>query len=218
MLFFYYFTPRRLDDRSDACVIWKNWRLLGGKELYDISKDRMQEHDVAAEFPEVVEKMNAEFDAYHARGLELIKQPVRIILGDARAPRVELTSQDVYSVPKAGRQSFSQGDALNLTQSYGPYAVTLARNGRYTFTPSRYPLYTEIPFGVGGRKFEEDFSIDSVRMSIAGQKVQKSVTPEDTHASFTLELEVGDADLETALIVDGKDGVAYLVTVQYDGP
>ena len=215
--FFYYFTPRRLEDRADACVIWKNWRLLGGEHLYDISKDRMQENDVAAEFPEVVDKMTAEFDAYHAKGLELIKEPVRIVLGDARAPKVELTSQDVYSASKSGRQSFSQSDALNLTQSYGPYAVRLARSGRYTFKLSRYPLYTEVPFGIGGRKLEKEFSIETVRMSIAGKTLEQAATPEETHASFTLELEAGNADLETALIGDGKDGVAYFVTVEFEG-
>ncbi len=124
----------------------------------------------------------------------------------------------MYSAPKSGRQSFSQSDALNLTQSHGPYAVTLARSGRYTFTLSRYPLYTDMPFGIGGRKLEKDFAIETVRMSIAGQTVERAVTPEATHASFTLELEAGDTELETALIGDGKDGVAYFVTVQYNGP
>ncbi|MHC4538390.1 MAG: sulfatase-like hydrolase/transferase [Planctomycetota bacterium] len=216
MFFFYYFTPKRLHDRSDACVIWKNWRLLGGECLYDISKDRMQEKDVA-EFTEVVEKMTTAFDLHHVRGLELIKKPVRIILGDARAPKVGLTSQDIYSGANPGRQSFSQSDALNLTQSRGPYAVRLARSGRYTFKLSRYLLYTDLPFGKGGRKMEEVFAIEKVRMSIAGQTVEKAVTPEDTYAGFTLELEAGDADLETALIGDGKDGVAYFVNVEFEG-
>ena len=190
--------------------------MLGGQKLYDISKDRIQEHDVAGEFPEVVAKMTAQFDAYHARGLALIKEPVRTVLGDTHAPKVELTSQDVYSAPNAGRQSFSQNDALNLTQSRGPYAVTLARSGRYTFTLSRYPLYTQMPFGIGGRKLERDFPIETVRMSIAGQTAERAVTPEDTHASFTLELEAGDADLDTALVGDGHGGVAYFVTVQFN--
>ncbi len=217
MFIFYYFTPRRLDDRKDACVIWKNWRLLGGENLYDISKDRLQQNDVAAEFPEVVTKMTAEFDAYHARGLMLIKEPVRIILGDRRAPKTELTSQDVYSAPNAGPQSFGQSAPIKLTQSKGPYAVRLARKGRYTFRLSRYPLYTGLPFGIGGRKMKKDFAIESVRMSISGQTVNKKVTPEDTHASCTLELNAGDADLDTALIGDGKSGVAYFVSIEFEG-
>ena len=65
---------------------------------------------------------------------------------------------------------------------------------------------------------ETDFAIEKVRLSVAEQTVEKTVTPEDTHASFTLELEAGDADLDTALIGDGNDGVAYFVTIEYNGP
>jgi arylsulfatase B len=217
-IFFYYFNPKKLDQRENQnCVIWKNWRLLAGKNLYDISKDRMQENDVAAKYPEVVEKLTAKFDAYHAKGKPLVQEPVRFILGAPQAPRVDLTSQDVYwTAPKSGALAFGQSDATNLKQAYGPYKVNIARDGKYTFKLSRYPLYTELPFGKGGRKMENDFAIETVRMSIAGQTVEKAVTPEDTYASFTLDLEAGDADLETALIGDGNDGVAYFVTVEFE--
>jgi arylsulfatase A-like enzyme len=216
-LFFYYFNPKKPDDRSKACVMWKNWRLLSGVNLYDIEKDRMQLYDVATDHPGIVKQMNAFFDAHHAAGLKSIKKPVRFILGDSRAPTVELTSQDVYRGPK-GPQAFSQSHARNLTQAHGPYKVTIATPGNYTFTLSRYPLYTKLPFGVGSRKMEEhDFAIEKVRLAIAGQTVEKSVIPKDTHASFTLDLKKGDTDLETWLLGDGKDGVAYFVTVEFNG-
>ncbi len=216
-IFFYYFNPKKLDQRENQnCVIWKNWRLLAGKNLYDISKDRMQENDVAEEFPEVVEKMTAAFDAYHATGKPLVQQPVRFILGDPRAPVVDLTSQDVYWVQDiSGSQAFGQGDAEKLKQAHGPYKVTIARDGKYTFKLSRYPLYTRMTFGEGGRKVG-DFAIEKVRMSIAGKSVEKTVTPDDTYAEFTLDLKAGDADLDTALMGDGKDGVAFFVTVQFE--
>ena len=142
---------------------------------------------------------------------------MRIVLGAPESPKVEMTSQDVYSAPKSGRQSFTQMDAKMLTQSKGPYAVQLVRGGKYTFTLSRYPLYTNIPMGTGGKKMEKNFAIEKVRMSIAEQTVEKAVTAENTHASFTLELKAGDTMLETALIGDGKDGVAYFVTVEFGG-
>ena len=109
-------------------------------------------------------------------------------------------------------------DAKLLKQSYGPYEVTIARDGKYTFRLSRYPLYTGLPMGTGGRKMEPgDFAIEKVSMSIAGQTFEKAVAPDDTHAEFTLDLKAGDADLDTALIGDGKDGVAYFVTIEFEG-
>ena len=71
-------------------------------------------------------------------------------------------------------------------------------------------------FGEGHRSVGS-FHIEKVCMSIAGQTVEKAVTPEDTHASFTLDLKAGDTDLDTALVGDGYDGVAYFVTIEFSG-
>ena len=68
-----------------------------------------------------------------------------------------------------------------------------------------------------GHRSVGTFHIEKVRMSIAGQTVEKAVTPEDTSASFTLDLKAGDADLDTALIGDGNDCVAYFVTIEFNG-
>ncbi|MCK4686035.1 MAG: sulfatase-like hydrolase/transferase, partial [Pirellulales bacterium] len=217
-IFFYYYNPKKIDQRENqTCVIWKNWRLIANTQLYDISKDKMQENDVAADYPEVVKKLQAEFDAYHASGKPLIQEPVRFIIGDPRALVQELTSQDVYWTQDiSGGQAFGQGDCEKLEQAHGPYKVAIARDGKYTFTLSRYPLYTGMTFGEGHRSVGS-FHIEKVCMSIAGQTVEKAVTPEDTHARFTLDLKAGDADLDTALIGDGNDGIAYFVTIEFSG-
>ena len=218
LIFFYYYNPKKIDQRENqTCVIWKNWRLIANTQLYDISKDKMQENDVAADYPEVVKKLQAEFDAYHASGKPLIQEPVRFIIGDPRALVQELTSQDVYWTQDiSGGQAFGQGDCEKLEQAHGPYKVAIARDGKYTFTLSRYPLYTGMTFGEGHRSVGA-FHIEKVCMSIAGQTVEKTVTPEDTHASFTLDLKAGDTDLDTALVGDGYDGVAYFVTIEFSG-
>ena len=127
-----YYNPKNIDQRENqTCVIWKNWRLIANTQLYDISKDKMQENDVAAGFPEVVKKLQEEFDTYHAIGKPLIQEPVRFIIGDPRAPVQDLTSQDVYWIKDVSSgQAFGQGDCEKLKQSHGPYKVTIARDGK----------------------------------------------------------------------------------------
>ena len=165
----------------------------------------------------MVEQLQAKFDAYHAIGKPLVQPPVRFILGDERAPIQELTSQDIYWVKEiSSSQAFNQKDAEQLKQAHGPYKVRIARDGKYKFKLSRYPPYTGMTFGEGHKSIGT-FNIEKVRLSIAGQTVEKAVAPEDTVAEFTLDLNAGDADLDTALIGDGKDGVAYFVTIEFDG-
>jgi arylsulfatase A-like enzyme len=219
MVFFYYYNAKNLNDRDKyLCVIWKNWRMLGEGQLYDIKKDRMQENDVAAEYPEVVQRMEKAFQAYHARGKELVQEPVRFILGGVGSPAIEITGQDMYWTPESkGGQPFGQSAPRDLMQAHGPYKVRIAREGKYRFTLSRYPLYTNMPMSIGGRKFKKDHIIRKVRISIAGKTREKVVMPEDTRATFLMNLKVGDADLSTALLGDGKDGIAYFVTAEYLG-
>ena len=219
MLFFYYFSPKNLDDRDKyLCVIWKNWRMLGEGQLYDVEKDRMQENDVSAEHPEVVQRMEAAFQAYHARGKELVREPVRFVFGGVGSPAIEITGQDMYWIPESkGGQPFKQSAPRDLIQAHGPYKVRMARDGKYKFTLSRYPLYTDMPMSIGGRKFKQDHAIRKARISIAGKTQEKPVAPEDTRAAFVLNLKAGDSDLDTALLGDGKDGIAYFVTVEYLG-
>ncbi len=48
-----------IPKRDGAAVLWNEWRLLENRELYNVESDPHQDHDVAAEHPEVVAKMRA---------------------------------------------------------------------------------------------------------------------------------------------------------------
>ncbi len=46
-----------IPQRDGAAVLWNEWRLLEDRELYNVASDPHQDHDVAAEHPDVVAKM-----------------------------------------------------------------------------------------------------------------------------------------------------------------
>ena len=47
-----------------CAVMTDQWRLVNGKELFDIRKDPRQADDVAAKHPEVVERLRGEYDKF----------------------------------------------------------------------------------------------------------------------------------------------------------
>lgn len=57
---------------TKCAVRTKRWRFVNNKELYDISKDRGEKTDVAAQFPEVVEKLRKSYDRWWAETLPLM--------------------------------------------------------------------------------------------------------------------------------------------------
>lgn len=48
----------------NSAVMTRQWRLIDGKELYDIKADPGQESDIAAGHPEVVENLRAEYERW----------------------------------------------------------------------------------------------------------------------------------------------------------
>ena len=44
---------------ESSCVLKKDWRLIDGKELYDIGNDLAQRKDVANQHPEIVAQLRS---------------------------------------------------------------------------------------------------------------------------------------------------------------
>ena len=71
-------------QKGHSCVVWNQWRLVHGKELYDMIADRAQQHDLAKDMPVVFEKMKAYYEKWWA-GIEPgLDDFVTMTLGPAR--------------------------------------------------------------------------------------------------------------------------------------
>ena len=51
---------RTLIESYSGVVMTEKWRLVGGKELYDVEENPAQEHDVAAKHPEFTRQFREE--------------------------------------------------------------------------------------------------------------------------------------------------------------
>ena len=143
-----------------------------------------------------------------------IKDPVRFVLGDERAPLISLTTQDTY-MPK-GNSAFAQSHVSELNDKNGPWKVKIVSKGHYRFTLSRYPIYTEIPFNKNYRRDFEDFDAAEARVAVGNQVAEKKINATDSQIVFEMYLEPGDADLQTWLISsEGKEIPSYFVDIEY---
>ena len=52
------------EEHRDAAVMWDEWRLINGKELYHVGRDPGQRNDIAGEFPDTVAKMRSHYDQW----------------------------------------------------------------------------------------------------------------------------------------------------------
>jgi len=189
--------------KYDAAVIWKQWRLQKGTELYDIDADRAQKVDVAAQHPEIVARMRAYYDAWWARLEPGFSQPVLMLLGTSKQNPVMLTSIDWWEV---------DADNINFVSRAvggprgGVWHVDVRAAGRYRIELRRWPFHTNMPIGsVGPRKSINGRPLNhpvkqiparSVVLSADGAEQAVSVTPDSVGATFEVNLTKGRHQLQ----------------------
>jgi len=204
-----------------TAVLSERWRLVGGKELYDIDADPGQTTNVYAEHPEVVERLSSYYDALWAEIEPTLADVAEIPLGHARAPSVALTYHDCI-----GRHNFwFQNGIRNLQGKIDPpkskrrrafWPVHVAAAGEYSVELRRWPkelnaaIRANIPPGatvygrpalrtVGGM----GFPAVTAELAIGEQQRTQPVAEEGLDATFRMTLSKGSHRL-SAWFIDAK--------------
>jgi arylsulfatase A-like enzyme len=192
-----------LPPKWDASAVMnQKWRLIDGKELYDIKADPGQQTDIAAEHPEVVKQLRGDYETWWASLKPAMEQTVRIGLGGDENP-MTLYSHDWLMPgvkPAAWHQKHVQrGDLIN-----GAWAVDVKQAGNYEISLYRWPSY-----------LDKAMDITKARLIIGDVESSQDVEKSATKATFIVKLNAGPAMLQTYLIrPDGKEHGAYFTEVK----
>lgn len=130
--------------KFDGCVVWGKWRLVQGKELYDVETDRAQQTDLAARRPDVVSAMRDHYERWWG-GLEpSLNEFVPISIGAAPQPIVELTSGDWEGI-------YADNSGYVREAAGGPngghWHIQVETPGTYEFTLRRWPERSHVALG-----------------------------------------------------------------------
>jgi arylsulfatase A-like enzyme len=186
---------------TNSAVMTQRWRLVDGKQLYDIQADPGQKTDIAADQPKVVEKLRSDYETWWASLKTDMEQTSRFVLGAEENP-MTLTSHD-WLMP-TGQAAWNQnhvkrGDLIN-----GPWAIEVKKAGEYEITLYRWPSY-----------LNKEMDMTKARFTIGNIEITEDLLTTATKASFKVKLEAGPAMLQTWLTrPDGKEHGAYYVEVK----
>ncbi len=217
----------------NSLVATKQWRLVNGKELYDIKIDPEQTKNLAEEYPAVVEKLNNKYDK-HWDELNMEQHPHPL-------PIIGHTSETVL-VPDAWirdtkANTWDQMHIANGLKGGGFWPVKINEKGNYEFEVRRWPRELDEPINVSeldpkngdifrhGKKVadygygvdffndkEENKKITKVGFEIDGKYLEKDIGDLDTHATFSLKMGSGPTSIRGWLIdTDGNKHGAYYV-------
>jgi len=191
---------------TNSVAMTHRWRLIDGKELYDIRADPGQANDIAADHPDTVAHLRAEYEAWWKSLENDMKQTVRIHLGGGENP-MTLSSHDWLMEPGERISAWHQIHVRRGDIANGPWAVHVEQAGRYQITLHRWPDYLKKPMGV-----------IEARLRIGDTVHTQTLQEEATGATFEVDLPAGPAMLKTWLKRPGPERLehgAYYVGVRY---
>lgn len=206
--------------KGDAAVLWKQWRLLNDRELYDVAADPGQEHDVADAHPEVVKKMREHYAKWWAAIEPRVNTFSDIIVGSEAEPVTILSAADWQDVFLDQQLQVRKGEPRG-----GAWGLEVARGGEYEFELRRWPREADMPLtaGLPAFKLVDGELPPGVALPIAKAKLRvddveqsRDVKPENKAVSFTVSLKKGAVKAQTWFYdASGKELCgAYYVYVQ----
>lgn len=122
-----------------SSVMTSQWRLINGKQLYDIKVDPGQKSDVASGHPEVVQRLTAFYDAWWEELLPTFKDATAIALGHPKDNPARLTSHDWITTGSTPWNQSHIRKAQTGKKNTGFWNVNVVEAGDYEIRLRRWP-------------------------------------------------------------------------------
>ena len=207
-------------QKGDAAVMWRRWRLVQDKELYDLATDFGQRTNLIALRPDIAAPMRAHYDAWWSNVAPRVNEHSAITVGVKAEAPTQLSPAD-------WQDSFlDQGAQIRRgTRRQGVWNIVVARSGTYDIELRRWAREVDAPMVAGlppHPNHDGEFPagkalpIARARLKVAGFDQSRPVGPSDTAVSFTVKLKSGPTKLQTWFYdADGAEiSSAYYVYVQ----
>ncbi|MEM9478145.1 MAG: arylsulfatase [Verrucomicrobiota bacterium] len=207
--------------REGAGVLWKHWRLLKDRELYNLKTDPQQTNNVIHAHPDVTTKMRAHLDAWWSEVKDIANEPQPVIIGDDRENPMLLTACEWLDVFIDQQKQIRRADRKN-----GWWELDVAEKGTYSFELRRWPRDADLPLtaGIPPTQVADGELLPGVALPIASARLQIGqktfppvrIGPNDKSAQFTVELEPGRTRLHTWFFDESRQPLlgAYYVYVE----
>jgi hypothetical protein len=175
-----------------CAVMTQRWRLINGKELYDIKVDPLQKKDVADANPDVVEQLRQSYERWWADLAQGFDKYCEIVIGSDKQNPTRLMSHDWHGPDPV----WSQQAVRNGSKANGFWAVEIERDGTYEFELRRWPVELDAAINdaiPGGKAI----TATNARLKVADVDVNKPVSKDDHAVTFQVKLKAGKTRLET---------------------
>jgi arylsulfatase A-like enzyme len=183
-----------------CAVMTDRWRLVNGKELYDMTEGPGQKKDVAREHPGAVADLRRDYERWWADISRRFDEYCEIVIGSEQESPTLLCCHDWHGeLPPSGQDMVRRAVVAN-----GFWAVEAARPGKYAISLRQQPAATKFPI-----------QAKTARLKVGDIDVSRPVPPGATGVTFEARLKAGKTRLQTWLTeASGRSRGAYYVEVK----
>lgn len=209
---------------KQSCVMQDTWRLVNGDELYDVSTDPGQINNLAQQYPERVDEMNAFYDTWWS---SVIKESKHSII-DLGVDKVDvMTCMDIHStkqLPNWNQEMIRKGSPLAPAK----FAVNFVKSGRYRVSLARWPIESGAALGssisderpatshTNARIVGQAMSFKTAFVTVGDKTYTTDVDNDALSASVELDVAAGNNDLTAWFeMFDGVLTNAFYVYVEF---
>ncbi|MGC1276118.1 MAG: arylsulfatase [Planctomycetaceae bacterium] len=207
-------------QKDDACILWNRWRLVGGKELFDLAADPDQQANVIAENSKVAESMQKEYDRWWGEVAPRVNEHESIVVGSAAENPLTLSPSDWEDVFLDQGRQIRMGLARN-----GAWNIEVAQAGDYEITLRRWPDEADAPIRAGLPPVEHAdgeflagvaLPAHTARLQVGEFDARQAIGETDEGVNFSVSLPAGPTELKATLLdkSDHEIAGAYFVTVR----
>ncbi|MEL7500550.1 MAG: arylsulfatase [Planctomycetota bacterium] len=136
-----------IPQRDGAAVLWKNWRLLENRMLFDVAADPSQQNDVASEYPEVVAELQEHLQSWWDEVKDEVTTPQRVVIGHESENPMMLTACEWLDVFVD-----QQRQIRNAAKKNGVWHLSVDQAGTYKIELRRWPRESGFAVNAGCEK------------------------------------------------------------------
>lgn len=208
-------------------VMDDNWRLVNGRELYDINADLGQKNNIIQQHPEAAARLAEGYEKWWqsimAEGPN--ERYAYIQVGSPKENPSRISAHDMLT-GKHGR-AWHQHGATVAAQNTGRWKIEFVEDGEYSITLRRFPRESGLAFNETFPALERTVKDDrpmpaSVKsdfeqayLYVAGLEGNEKIESGQKEVTFTGNVPAGKYDMEAQLIdKDGRVYPAYYIYIE----
>ena len=191
-------TPERW---RNSAVLTDQYRLIDGRELFDIKRDPEQARNIAGQEQKTIDQLRFAYEEWYKDVGKRFPEFCEIVVGSPKENPTELNAMDWHGP----NPPWDQRMIAQRPQTNGFWAIEVERAGRYQITLRERPVVANFALPAG-----------SARLKVADVAQAKGIAPGATGVTFDLSLKPGKTRLEGTLVeTTGAVRGAYYAEVRY---